>query len=30
VAPLNTEELVELFYELFNPGEKEKGGTKSN
>jgi len=30
VAPLNTEELVELFYELFNPGEKEKGGAKSN
>lgn len=28
VAPLNTEELVELFYELFNPGEKEKGGVK--
>jgi type IV secretory pathway VirB4 component len=28
VAPLNTEELVELFYELFNPGEKEKGGMK--
>src|SRR3989338_2421147 len=28
VAPLNTEELVELFYELFNPGEKEKGGIK--
>ena len=28
VAPLNTEELVELFYELFNPGEKEKGGAK--
>jgi len=26
VAPLNTEELIELFYELFNPGEKEKGG----
>lgn len=24
VAPLNTEELIELFYELFNPGEKEK------
>ena len=30
VAPLNTEELVELFYELFNPGEKEKSGVKSN
>ena len=28
VAPLNTEELIELFYELFNPGEKEKGGVK--
>lgn len=28
VAPLNTEELIELFYELFNPGEKEKGGSK--
>lgn len=28
VAPLDTEELIELFYELFNPGEKEKGGTK--
>ena len=28
VAPLNTEELVELFYELFNPGEKEKGEVK--
>lgn len=26
IAPLNTEELIELFYELFNPGEKEKGG----
>ena len=26
VAPLNTEELIELFYELFNPGEKEKSG----
>jgi len=24
VAPLNTEELIELFYELFNPGEGEK------
>lgn len=28
VAPLNTEELIELFYELFNPGEKEKSGAK--
>lgn len=28
VAPLNTEELIELFYELFNPGEKEKGGAR--
>ena len=28
VAPLNTEELIELFYELFNPGEKEKSGVK--
>jgi len=28
VASLNTEELIELFYELFNPGEKEKSGTK--
>lgn len=25
VSPLGTEELIELFYELFNPGEKEKG-----
>ena len=25
VVPLNTEELVELFYELYNPGEAEKG-----
>lgn len=25
IAPLNTEELIELFYELFNPGEKERG-----
>lgn len=24
-APLNTEELIELFYELYNPGEAEKG-----
>ncbi|MCK6462730.1 MAG: TraC family protein [Candidatus Pacebacteria bacterium] len=24
VVPLNTEELIELFYELFNPGESEK------
>lgn len=24
VAPLNTEELIELFYELYNPGEGEK------
>ena len=28
IAPLNTEELIELFYELFNPGEKEKGGAR--
>lgn len=28
VAPLDTEELIELFYELFNPGEKEKGEIK--
>lgn len=26
VAPLNTEELIELYYGLFNPGELEKGG----
>ena len=25
VAPLNTEELIELYYSLFNPGELEKG-----
>ena len=25
VAPLNTEELIELFYELYNPGESGKG-----
>lgn len=25
VAPLNTEELIELYYSLFNPGEIEKG-----
>ena len=25
VAPLNTEELIELYYGLFNPGELEKG-----
>lgn len=25
IAPLNTEELVELYYGLFNPGELEKG-----
>ncbi|OGF63950.1 hypothetical protein A2661_02210 [Candidatus Giovannonibacteria bacterium RIFCSPHIGHO2_01_FULL_45_24] len=24
-VPLNTEELIELFYELYNPGESEKG-----
>lgn len=28
VAPLNTEELIELFYKLFNPGELEKGAVK--
>lgn len=26
VVPLNTEELVELFYGLYNPGEREHGG----
>lgn len=26
IVPLNTEELIELFYGLFNPGEAEKGG----
>ncbi|MBI2609784.1 hypothetical protein HYW53_01235 [Candidatus Giovannonibacteria bacterium] len=25
LAPLNTEELIELYYDLFNPGELEKG-----
>ncbi|RJQ32904.1 hypothetical protein C4572_00330 [Candidatus Parcubacteria bacterium] len=28
VAPLGTEELIELFYQLFNPGEREKGGVR--
>lgn len=27
VVPLNTEELIELYYSLFNPGEIERGGT---
>lgn len=26
LVPLNTEELIELYYSLFNPGELEKGG----
>ena len=26
VAPLNTDELTELYYSIFNPGENEKGG----
>ena len=25
IVPLNTEELIELFYSLYNPGEIEKG-----
>ena len=25
-VPLNTEELIELYYGLYNPGEAEKGG----
>lgn len=29
-APLNTEELVELFYTLYNPGELAKGGFAAN
>ncbi len=30
VAPLNTEEIIELFYKLFNPGELERESTETS